>query len=196
MESTTVVEPMELPPELKKPLVLVPEREQKKKLKVLVAVDDSELSFYALRWALDNLFKNPGSGQASTETSEQDSDTITVAHVMAPYHHYVFPAAGPGPVYAANNVVQSVRKGQSEIAAGILGRAMKLLLLEGDPKDMICQIVQEIHVDLLVLGSRGLGMIKRAFLGSVSDYCVHHAKCPVLIVRPPRESTHPQKSGE
>lgn len=96
MESTTVVEPMELPPELKKPLVLVPEREQKKKLKVLVAVDDSELSFYALRWALDNLFKNSGSGQALTETSEQDCDTITVAHVMAPYHHYVFPAAGPG----------------------------------------------------------------------------------------------------
>lgn len=29
--------------------------------------------------------------------------------------------------------------------------------------------------------------IYRAFLGSVSDYCAHHAKCPVLIVKPPKE---------
>ncbi|XP_074351056.1 uncharacterized protein LOC141690254 isoform X3 [Apium graveolens] len=205
MESTTAVEPTELPPELQKPLVPVPEAEQKNKRKVLVAIDNSESSFYALQWALDNLFKNSSTVQSSTETSQQDSETLTVVHVMPPFHQYVYPAGAPG-IYAANTVVDSVRKGQSEIAAGLLGRAMKLckdknvkaesLLLEGDPKDMICQIVQETHVDLLVLGSRGLGMIKRAFLGSVSNYCVHHAKCPVLIVRPPKESTHHQKSGE
>nr|GMD44331.1 Adenine nucleotide alpha hydrolases-like superfamily protein [Ipomoea batatas] len=40
-------------------------------------------------------------------------------------------------------------------------------------------------VDLVVVGSRGLGQIKRAVLGSVSDYCAHHARCPVLIVKPP-----------
>lgn len=96
MESTTVVEPMELPPELQKPLVPVPEAEQKKKLKVLVAIDNSELSFYALQWALDNLFKNSGTGQSSTEMSQQDSDMLTVAHVMPPFHHYVYPAGGPG----------------------------------------------------------------------------------------------------
>lgn len=32
-----------------------------------------------------------------------------------------------------------------------------------------------------------LAIIDRAFVGSVSDYCVHHAKCPVLIVKPPKE---------
>src|SRR5690242_2952827 len=37
--------------------------------------------------------------------------------------------------------------------------------------------------DLLVLGSRGLGFVKKMLLGSVSDYCVSHAECPVLIVR-------------
>ena len=35
------------------------------------------------------------------------------------------------------------------------------LVLEGDAKDMICQAVEQMHVDLLVVGSRGLGKIKR-----------------------------------
>lgn len=33
--------------------------------------------------------------------------------------------------------------------------------LTGDPKDMICQATEKMHVDLLVVGSRGLGMVKR-----------------------------------
>ncbi|KAF2585389.1 hypothetical protein F2Q70_00037474 [Brassica cretica] len=63
------------------------------------------------------------------------------------------------------------------------------LVLEGEAKDMICQAVEQMHVDLLVVGSRGLGKIKRAFIGSVSDYCAHHANCPILIVKPPKEIT-------
>lgn len=35
------------------------------------------------------------------------------------------------------------------------------LILDGDPKDMICQAAEQMHVDLLVVGSRGLGKIKR-----------------------------------
>ena len=35
------------------------------------------------------------------------------------------------------------------------------LILEGDPKDRICEAAEELHVDLVVVGSRGLGKIKR-----------------------------------
>jgi nucleotide-binding universal stress UspA family protein len=37
--------------------------------------------------------------------------------------------------------------------------------------------------DLLVLGSRGHGGFADALLGSVGLHCVHHAHCPVLIIR-------------
>jgi nucleotide-binding universal stress UspA family protein len=37
--------------------------------------------------------------------------------------------------------------------------------------------------DLLVLGSRGHSGLAEAMLGSVGQYCVHHAHCPVLIMR-------------
>jgi len=37
--------------------------------------------------------------------------------------------------------------------------------------------------DLLVVGSRGHGGLAEALLGSVGQYCVHHAPCPVVIMR-------------
>ncbi len=42
---------------------------------------------------------------------------------------------------------------------------------------------EEIHADLIVMGSRGQGGFKRLLLGSVSDGVLHHAHCPVLIIR-------------
>jgi nucleotide-binding universal stress UspA family protein len=53
----------------------------------------------------------------------------------------------------------------------------------GDPKHTICRIAQEESCDLIVVGSHGYGRVERALLGSVSDYVVHHAQCPVLVVR-------------
>jgi nucleotide-binding universal stress UspA family protein len=43
--------------------------------------------------------------------------------------------------------------------------------------------------ELIVMGSRGLGCIRRALMGSVSDSIVHHAHCPVLVVRPEKKRT-------
>jgi nucleotide-binding universal stress UspA family protein len=42
---------------------------------------------------------------------------------------------------------------------------------------------EEIGAGLIVMGSRGFGAIRRALTGSVSDSVVHHAHCPVLVVR-------------
>jgi nucleotide-binding universal stress UspA family protein len=47
----------------------------------------------------------------------------------------------------------------------------------------IVDLAEELGAGLVVLGSRGLGGIKRALMGSVSDSVVRHAHCPVLVVR-------------
>ncbi|MFS8021877.1 putative universal stress protein A family [Helianthus anomalus] len=53
----------------------------------------------------------------------------------------------------------------------------------GDPKELICEGVEKLKVQLLVLGSSSRGFLKRAFLGSVSNHCVQNVKCPVLVVK-------------
>jgi nucleotide-binding universal stress UspA family protein len=47
----------------------------------------------------------------------------------------------------------------------------------------IVDLAEDIGAGLIVMGSRGLGGIRRALMGSVSDSVVRHAHCPVLVVR-------------
>ncbi|PQQ15076.1 universal stress protein A-like protein [Prunus yedoensis var. nudiflora] len=55
----------------------------------------------------------------------------------------------------------------------------------GDPKDVICNTVEKLRADTLVMGSHGYGFLKRTLVGSVSDYCAKHVECPVVIVKHP-----------
>jgi nucleotide-binding universal stress UspA family protein len=53
----------------------------------------------------------------------------------------------------------------------------------GRPDAEIVGLAEELGAGLIVLGSRGLGTLRRALMGSVSDSVVRHAHCPVLVVR-------------
>ncbi len=53
----------------------------------------------------------------------------------------------------------------------------------GRADDEIVALAEQIDAGLVVMGSRGLGGIRRALMGSVSDSVVRHAHCPVLVVR-------------
>jgi nucleotide-binding universal stress UspA family protein len=53
----------------------------------------------------------------------------------------------------------------------------------GRPDTAIVVLAEELGAGLLVMGSRGLGGVKRALLGSISDSVVRHAPCPVMVVR-------------
>jgi nucleotide-binding universal stress UspA family protein len=53
----------------------------------------------------------------------------------------------------------------------------------GQPDQEIVALAEKVGAGLIVLGSRGLGGVSRALMGSVSDSVVRHAHCPVLEVR-------------
>jgi nucleotide-binding universal stress UspA family protein len=62
------------------------------------------------------------------------------------------------------------------------------------PDRGILAVGEEVGAGLIVVGSRGLGGVKRALMGSVSDSVVRHAHCPVLVARkqdiPDQEETN------
>ena len=53
----------------------------------------------------------------------------------------------------------------------------------GSPAVIILDFVDNHPTDLIVMGSRGLGVVKGVLLGSVSQYLVEQSKCPVLVVK-------------
>lgn len=53
----------------------------------------------------------------------------------------------------------------------------------GDPGSSICETAHRWGADLIVLGRRGLSGFSELFLGSVSNYVLHHAECSVLTIQ-------------
>jgi nucleotide-binding universal stress UspA family protein len=75
---------------------------------------------------------------------------------------------------------QQVRK--IEEAGGTV--AIAHLKMNERRDEAIVHLAEEIDADLIVIGSRGFGGLRRALLGNVADSVVRHAHCPVLVVRP------------
>lgn len=70
-------------------------------------------------------------------------------------------------------------------AEGVKVGEAHLALGEADRE--IVRFAEDVHAGLIVVGSRGLGGIRRTLLGSVSDSVVRHAHCPVMVVRQRQE---------
>ena len=85
-------------------------------------------------------------------------------------------------IAAVNAAVSALHQMRDEL----LVAPCAALLAEGNVRDELINWVETNDVDVLVVGSRGLGnALKRAVMGSVSSYCVQHAGCAVMVVSAP-----------
>jgi nucleotide-binding universal stress UspA family protein len=66
-------------------------------------------------------------------------------------------------------------------------------LRRGPAVDEILNLAEELEAGLIVMGSRGMGPVQRLVMGSVSEGVVHHARCPVLVLRGGRAAWPPSR---
>jgi nucleotide-binding universal stress UspA family protein len=127
--------------------------------------------------------------QATAEIAKRFGSEITVLSVFFPTP--LLASFGEAPEAAAcMETVISIGEDQHE---AIQASVRKLLAEQGlkaeemrefgHPVDTIVNAAKQIDADLVVMGSRGMSGFKSLLLGSVSDGVLHHAHCPVLIVR-------------
>jgi nucleotide-binding universal stress UspA family protein len=62
---------------------------------------------------------------------------------------------------------------------------VEIEVARGDPAHTLIDIVERFDCDLIVMGARGMGLLRSAMLGSVSHEVLHAAPVPVLVVKPP-----------
>ena len=138
---------------------------------VAVFMDGSPQAYTALRWALKENLILSGSNDhlflvniMPNRGFEEDSkEILRAAYEVA--HHF---GVGVSQITKKSIVAQ-------ESSADPIGRC-------------IVQFAEDEHIDVAILGDRGMGNIKESLLksiglGSVSYFCAHHLRCPVLVVK-------------
>ena len=75
------------------------------------------------------------------------------------------------------------------------GVETRRVVLRGFPVEAICEAAEKFAPQFLVIGSHGWGAMKRAVFGSVSTGVLHHASCPVMVVRGVAERTVAPANG-
>lgn len=139
------------------------------------------------------LFATDGSDSAREAESFVESfltpgeDNIIVLNVAEEISSYVvgdLAAAGQDPSLIQKQMIEDAE----EVAEGVTNRleeagfSVEDRVLSGRPGLQICQLAEELDVDCIILGRRGLGSMGELLLGSVSHYVVHHSEKPVTIV--------------
>jgi nucleotide-binding universal stress UspA family protein len=80
--------------------------------------------------------------------------------------------------------MEDARSVLERTASALGARSVRAEVVRGAPGPVLCEYATTVDADVVVVGSRGRGAIRRALLGSVSSHVVHNAPCPVLVVRP------------
>ncbi|XP_076448281.1 universal stress protein YxiE-like isoform X2 [Babylonia areolata] len=140
--------------------------------KVVLAVDGSDNAEHAFDWYVKNMHK--------------PNNELVLAHCPETFANVTM--MSPGKVQelmteaeAKIKNIETKYEGKMD-KAGIKGQFVRLVN-QDKPGSAICECALEHGATYIVTGTRGLGKIRRTLMGSVSDYVIHHAHVPVLVVR-------------
>nr|XP_009418754.1 PREDICTED: universal stress protein PHOS32 [Musa acuminata subsp. malaccensis] len=160
--------------------------------RIAIAVDLSDESAYAVKWAVQNYLR-PG-------------DAVILLHVRptsvlygADWGSVDLSVSEEAAEEGAGSDV-SQQKLEEDFDAFTATKAQDLarplveaqipfkihIVKDHDMKERLCLEVERLSLSAVIMGSRGFGASRRTGkgrLGSVSDYCVHHCVCPVVVVR-------------
>lgn len=141
--------------------------------RILLAVDGSEISKRAVN--------------ALKEIAEKFPTEVLILNVFEPlYVSYGY--------HMAPHISETIKKELEEKAKRLVEETKNELLnlhleiknidslvMIGKPGEVIVDVAEKNNSDLIIIGSRGLGSVKGFLMGSVSNYVLHHSKCPLLV---------------
>ena len=132
----------------------------------MVGIDGSPASVEALRWALD---------QAEITGASVEAVSAWEGGAKQSGHVPLYPDDLP-----AERAAVRLSEAIGEAATGRGPVDVVHRLVEGRPGDVLTAAAE--RADMLVMGNRGLGRFTGALVGSVTQHCIQHADCPVVVI--------------
>ncbi|KAG8086025.1 hypothetical protein GUJ93_ZPchr0010g10269 [Zizania palustris] len=170
--------------------------------RIAIAVDLSDESAFAVKWAVQNYLR-PGDAVVLLHVSptsvlygaDWGSIPVSVDDEDADAH----------PNDSRDEPEEAKKKREEDFDAFTSTKAQDLaqplvaaqipfkihIVKDHDMKERLCLEAERLGLSAMIMGSRGFGASRKAGkggLGSVSDYCVHHCVCPVVVVRYPDDA--------
>ncbi|CAN6332503.1 unnamed protein product [Urochloa humidicola] len=177
-----------------------------------IAVDLSDESAFAVKWAVQNYLR-PGDAVVLLHVrptsvlygADWGSIPVSVDDDDEPEGAARAAAAASGEEGVEEEPEEAKKKREEDFDAFTSTKAQDLaqplvvaqtpfkihIVKDHDMKERLCLEAERLGLSALIMGSRGFGASRRAGkgrLGSVSDYCVHHCVCPVVVVRYPDDA--------
>ncbi|MEC4886179.1 MAG: universal stress protein [Scytonema sp. PMC 1070.18] len=154
--------------------------------KVLVAIDDSEISQHIFDEAIF--------------LAKSVSANVLLLHVLSPFEssqlnpvflqpNGVYPALHTEAVNRYMMQWENLKQERHNLLSSLAekgkqaGIDVEFSQNFGDPGRMICDVARSWNADLIIVGRRGRRGLSELFLGSVSNYVLHNAPCSVLTVQ-------------
>jgi nucleotide-binding universal stress UspA family protein len=141
---------------------------------ICLPVDESEYSKNTVAWAMNNIL--------------EPTDLVLLLNVRPPGHEFAAPVEG----YNYYEPFQEIVTQQRDAAEALLqdmakplkarGYQVEAVALVGDPRHTLQEEIKKRNPSMVIVGQRGMGALSRLVIGSVSDYLVHHAHVPVIVV--------------
>jgi nucleotide-binding universal stress UspA family protein len=151
-------------------------------LDILVAIDGSEHAAQALRTA--------------AQLASEEHARLTVITAVPPTPALAqITAAGAALAEVADIIGDAGRQMRTQVDELPDDISVTTIVVSGHAASEILKRLREGRHDLLVMGTRGLGRMSSALLGSVSQAVLHEAEVPVLVVRAPRAAATNEASA-
>ena len=131
----------------------------------------------------------PVDGSESSDKSIEKA--VSLAKICGAKLHFLYVAninqiaINPNLTHAIMDAMRAAGTAILERAATVVGENIEYekIMENGAPAEVILEYEEILDADLIIMGSRGLGVVKGVLLGSVSQYIIERAKIPVLIVK-------------
>jgi len=138
--------------------------------RILVAIDNSQYASAVME-------------MAARITSFTHSDVVVLSVIPMPAFVSSEGEINSTSIAEEEKEIQSLHKNLIDRYFNQQGILIESKILHGDPADKICRYAEAVDADIVIIGTRGRGVLKAALLGSVSENVVRNCKRSVLVVK-------------